>query len=92
MTMMSAKQARNIMAEAVGERNRQLAAQQWLKNRVEPLIVQASKNAQNSIRIKIPDEFSRTAMNLLSDLGYVVNYIGEVNIGGDLKVKCNIRW
>ena len=39
--MISAKQARYIVAESVGECNKQIAAQEWLKNRIEPLIVQA---------------------------------------------------
>ena len=90
--MISAKQARYIVAESVGERNRQIAAQEWLKNRIEPLIVQASKRITNSIRIKIPSEFGRTAINLLTDLGYTVNYLGEENVDGELKIKCNIRW
>ena len=90
--MISAKQARYIVAESVGECNKQIAAQEWLKNRIEPLIVQASERATNSIRIKIPDEFGRTAINLLIDLGYTVNYLGEENIDGELKIKCNIRW
>ena len=90
--MISAKQARYVVAESVGERNKQIAAQEWLKSRIEPLIVQASKKNTNSIRIKIPNEFGRTAMNLLIDLGYTVNYLGEENINGELKIKCNIRW
>ena len=90
--MISAKQARYIVAESVGVCNKQIAAQEWLKNRIEPLIVQASERATNSIRIKIPDEFGRTAINLLIDLGYTVNYLGEENIDGELKIKCNIRW
>ena len=90
--MISAKQARYIVAESVDECNKQIAAQEWLKNRIEPLIVQASERATNSIRIKIPDEFGRTAINLLIDLGYTVNYLGEENIDGELKIKCNIRW
>ena len=91
-TMISAKQARYMVAESVGERNRQIAAQEWLKNKIEPLIIQTSKKATSSIRIKIPDEFGRTAMNLLTDLGYTVNYLGEEDINGELKIKCNIRW
>ena len=90
--MITAKQARYIMAEAVGEKNRQLAAQDWLKRIVEPLILQASKRAINSIRVKIPDEFGRTAINLLTDLGYIVKQFGEENEKNELKLKCIIYW
>ena len=90
--MITAKQARYIMAEAVGERNRQLAAQDWLKRVVEPLIMQASKGANNSIHTKIPDEFGRTAINLLTDLGYIVKSYGEENKKNELKIKCVIYW
>ena len=90
--MISAKQARYIVAESIGEHDRQIVAQEWLKNKIEPLIIQTSKKATKSIRIKIPDEFSRTAMNLLTDLGYTVNYLGEEDVDGELKIKCNVRW